>query len=51
MNEGRHGRAALPAVDRVLRAPDADALIERYGRTLVLQAVRDTIATWRASGE
>jgi L-seryl-tRNA(Ser) seleniumtransferase len=47
----RAGRAALPAVDRVLRAPGAAALIERYGRTLVLETVRDTLAEYRSRGD
>jgi L-seryl-tRNA(Ser) seleniumtransferase len=45
----RDTRAALPAVDRVLRAPGADALIERYGRSLVVEAVRDAVAERRAA--
>ncbi len=47
----RDRRAALPAVDRVLRSPDAGVLIERYGRGLVADAVRDAIAEHRGSGE
>ena len=47
----RDRRAALPAVDRVLRSPEAAALIERYGRPLVADAVRDAIAERRESGE
>ncbi|MBV9014389.1 MAG: L-seryl-tRNA(Sec) selenium transferase [Alphaproteobacteria bacterium] len=47
----RVGRAALPAVDRVLRAADAAGLIERYGRPLVLEAVRDTLAEHRSGGK
>ena len=43
-------RAALPAIDRVLRAPGAALLIERYGRTLVADAVRDAVAERRACG-
>jgi L-seryl-tRNA(Ser) seleniumtransferase len=45
----RHGRAALPSVDRVLRA--AGDLIECHGRTLVTEAVRDVLATRRSRGE
>ena len=48
MNE-RRGR--LPAVDRVLRSESADALIARYGRPLVLDAVRKTLAERRLSGK
>jgi L-seryl-tRNA(Ser) seleniumtransferase len=44
----RHGRAALPSVDRVLRG--AGGLIERYGRALVTEAVRETLAGHRADG-
>jgi L-seryl-tRNA(Ser) seleniumtransferase len=44
-------RAALPAIDRVLRAPGAIALIERYGRSLVVDAVRDASAERRSAGE
>jgi len=47
----RDRRAALPAIDRVLRAPGAALLIERYGRTLVADAVRDAVAGRRAAGE
>ena len=49
MNDvSRQGRAALPAVDRVLRA--ADTLIERYGRAPVTEAVRDALAAHRGRG-
>jgi L-seryl-tRNA(Ser) seleniumtransferase len=44
-------RAALPAIDRVLLAPGAALLIERYGRTLVTDAVRGAVAGHRAAGE
>jgi len=44
----RQGRAALPAVDRVLRA--AGALIEAHGRALVTEAVRHALAARRADG-
>jgi L-seryl-tRNA(Ser) seleniumtransferase len=43
----RAGRAALPSVDRVLRSPVTAALIERHGRALVVDAVRDTLAEYR----
>ena len=33
-------RAALPAVDRVLRSAEGEALVARYGRPMVLGAVR-----------
>ena len=44
------GRAALPSIDRVLRAPGVALLIERYGRSLVVDAVRDATAARRAAG-
>ncbi|HJU20194.1 MAG TPA: L-seryl-tRNA(Sec) selenium transferase [Stellaceae bacterium] len=47
----REGRAGLPSVDRVLRSPEAAALIERYGRALVLDAVRNAIAARRDRDE
>jgi L-seryl-tRNA(Ser) seleniumtransferase len=40
----------LPAVDRVLAWPAVSALIDAYGRTLVLAAVRDELAARRAIG-
>jgi L-seryl-tRNA(Ser) seleniumtransferase len=43
----RNGRAALPGVDRVLRAAGAAALIERHGRDLVTDAVREALAERR----
>jgi L-seryl-tRNA(Ser) seleniumtransferase len=46
----RQGRAALPAVDRVLRSEEAGALIARYGRSLVVAAVRRALAEWRRCG-
>jgi L-seryl-tRNA(Ser) seleniumtransferase len=47
----RKGRAALPAVDRILRSDDGCALIARYGRALALDAVRAALAERRNSGE
>ena len=47
----RAGRAALPAVDRVLRNPGVAALIERHGRALVVEMVRDTLAEYRRRGD
>ena len=44
-------RTSLPAVDRVLRSEGGDALIARYGRPLVLDAVRGTLAERRLSGK
>jgi L-seryl-tRNA(Ser) seleniumtransferase len=43
-------RAALPAVDRVLRSDEAATLISQYGRPLVLDAVRKALAEQRLSG-
>jgi L-seryl-tRNA(Ser) seleniumtransferase len=48
--EPRRGRAALPAVDRVLRAADGQALVAQYGRPLVRDAVRTALAARRAAG-
>jgi L-seryl-tRNA(Ser) seleniumtransferase len=48
----RQGRSGLPAVDRVLRSEDAAPLIARYGRPLVVEAVRIALAErrrWRAA--
>jgi L-seryl-tRNA(Ser) seleniumtransferase len=47
----RDRRAALPAVDRVLRSPGAALLIERYGHHLVVDAIRDAIAERRSAAE
>jgi L-seryl-tRNA(Ser) seleniumtransferase len=47
----RDRRATLPAIDRVLRAPGAALLIERYGRSLVVDGVRDAVAERRSAGE
>jgi L-seryl-tRNA(Ser) seleniumtransferase len=46
----REGRTALPGVDRVLRSEQAGALIARYGRPLVLDAVRRALADRRRCG-
>jgi L-seryl-tRNA(Ser) seleniumtransferase len=43
----RHGRAALPGVDAIMRSGPAGALIARYGRALVLDAVRAALAERR----
>jgi L-seryl-tRNA(Ser) seleniumtransferase len=48
--QARDGRAALPAVDRVLNGPAAVALIGQYGRPLVVEAVRETLAACRTDG-
>ena len=44
-------RARLPAVDRVLRSEAAGPLIAQYGRPLVLDTVRKTLAARRLSGK
>ena len=41
--------AALPAVDRLLRHPDAARLLSAYGRAPVTQSVRDVLADLRAA--
>jgi L-seryl-tRNA(Ser) seleniumtransferase len=43
----RDERAALPSVDRVLRAAGAAGLVERYGRRLMTEAAREAIAERR----
>ncbi len=43
-------RQRLPAVDRVLGWATVAALVEAHGRQPVLDAVRDELAHWRASG-
>jgi L-seryl-tRNA(Ser) seleniumtransferase len=44
----RTGRAGLPSVERVLQA--AGGLVERHGRALVLDAVREALAECRRRG-
>jgi len=46
----RQGRAALPAVDKILRSEGGVTLIARYGRSLVLDAVRAALTAWREVG-
>ena len=43
-------RVALPAVDRVLRSVEGEALIARFGRPLVLDAVRAVLDESRRCG-
>jgi len=43
----REGRAALPAVDRILRSDGGCELVSRYGRQLVVDAVRAALAERR----
>ncbi len=47
----RDERAALPAVDKILRSEGCAVLIEQYGRSLVLDAVRAALAARRETGE
>jgi L-seryl-tRNA(Ser) seleniumtransferase len=47
---GRDRRAGLPAVDAVLRSPQGVRLTERYGRSLVTEAVRQALAECRDAG-
>ena len=44
-------RLRLPAVDSVLRSEGAGELIARYGRSLVLDAIRKALAEHRLSGK
>ncbi len=45
--EERRGRLGLPGVDRVLRSEAAIAMIARYGRPLVVEAIRTALAALR----
>jgi L-seryl-tRNA(Ser) seleniumtransferase len=47
----RQGRSRLPAVDRVLRTEETCALIAKYGRSLVVEAVRTELARRRQCGK
>src|ERR1700747_480512 len=47
--EERQGRLGLPGVDRVLRSEGAIAIIARYGRPLVVEAIRTGVAGRRRS--
>ncbi|HTV43960.1 MAG TPA: L-seryl-tRNA(Sec) selenium transferase [Stellaceae bacterium] len=49
-NAERQGRALLPAVDLVLRSPGGCALIDEFGRSLVLDTVREVLAQHRQAG-
>jgi L-seryl-tRNA(Ser) seleniumtransferase len=40
----------LPSVDRLLREPRVAALVERYSRRRVVEAVRDLLGEWRERG-
>ena len=46
----RQGRSGLPAVDRILRSEEIGALIARYGRSFVVEAVRTELTKYRARG-
>jgi L-seryl-tRNA(Ser) seleniumtransferase len=46
----RQGRSGLPAVDRILRNGETSALIARYGRALVVEAVRAELEKYRRCG-
>jgi L-seryl-tRNA(Ser) seleniumtransferase len=46
-NQAASPQAAIPSVDRLLRAADAAALIEAFGRQAVTEAVRDELAALR----
>jgi L-seryl-tRNA(Ser) seleniumtransferase len=48
--EARAGRAALPAVDRVLRSEGGCELVARYGRQLAVEAIRAALAERRRCG-
>jgi len=43
----RGGRASLPSVDRFLHSPEGTSLAERYGRTVLVDAVRAVLADQR----
>jgi L-seryl-tRNA(Ser) seleniumtransferase len=49
--EEREGLAGLPAVDTVLRSKGGAALIDQYGRQLVVDAVRVAVEARRRAGE
>ncbi len=38
----------IPSVDRILMLPDAEALAREFGRTMTVQAVRETLDRFRA---
>ena len=40
----------LPSVDQVLRTPTVAPAVERFGRSAVVDAIRATLASARASG-
>lgn len=51
LRDSRPDRAAsLPAVGRLINEPAYAALVERYGRARVVDAIRDEIAAERADG-
>jgi L-seryl-tRNA(Ser) seleniumtransferase len=48
--EEQRSRSGLPAVDRVLRSEAAIAMIARYGRPLVVEAIRTAVSARRRCG-
>ena len=40
----RAGRSRLPSVDRLLSSARGPGLVERYGRTATVDALRDSLA-------
>jgi L-seryl-tRNA(Ser) seleniumtransferase len=51
LNPAAAARRALPSVDRLLNDSRVSALVERYGRTLVVETVRALLAAERAQLE
>ncbi|MBU6489367.1 MAG: L-seryl-tRNA(Sec) selenium transferase [Burkholderiales bacterium] len=47
--DSRRDLSQLPSVERVMSARESLPLIDEYGRTCVLDAVRKTLADWRAA--
>ena len=41
--------SSIPSVDKLLRSPDAETLIDSFGRQPVTNAVRDDLAALAAS--
>jgi L-seryl-tRNA(Ser) seleniumtransferase len=48
LNPAAAARRALPAVDKLLNDERAGALVERYGRPLVVETIRDLLESERA---
>jgi L-seryl-tRNA(Ser) seleniumtransferase len=55
MKAKRDPRSAIPAVDVLMRGRSMDALVQRHGRVLVIDAARGELArlreNWRATGD